>query len=117
MLRKPDHCKSCVLYGNGCGFVPANGDGSNGVLIVAEAAGENEAAQGIPLIGKSGHYMFSNLARVGIEREGFRIHNVLSCRPPDNKLAKMPYEQAAIEHCSPLLDQTIRPTLHATTTT
>lgn len=108
MLAKPSHCTSCVLYGNGCGYVPADGSGDNGVLIVAEAAGENEAADGAPLIGKAGYYLFQQLQRCGIEREGFRIHNVLSCRPPDNKLAKMAYEQDAISHCAPLLDATIQ---------
>lgn len=107
MLQKPDSCKPCVLYGNGCGFVPADGTGSNGVLVVLEAAGQDEAAEGKPTIGKAGHYLWSQLARTGLERDDFRIHNVLSCRPPDNKLAKMPYEKEAIEFCSPNLDATI----------
>jgi len=89
------------------GYVPATGDGSNGVLIILEAAGADEEIQGIPLVGTAGHFLWQNLKRIGIERDGFRIHNVLSCRPPGNKLAKMPYESAAIEQCSPLLDATI----------
>jgi uracil-DNA glycosylase family 4 len=93
----------------GCkGYVPASGSGSNGVLIVAEAAGENEATEGAPLVGKAGYYFFQQLGRVGIERDGFRIHNVLSCRPPQNLLAGMPYESAVIASCSPLLDETIK---------
>ena len=108
MLLKPDHCKSCLGYQWGHeGFVPASGSGKNGVLIVAEAAGENEAEQGTPLVGKAGYYLFQNLARVGIEREGFRCHNVLSCRPPDNKLAKTSFEDSVISSCTPLLDATI----------
>lgn len=108
MLPKPQECKGCPLYGTGHGFVPASGTGSNGVLIVAEAAGEVEAQNGMPLIGKSGHYLFNALNRIGLDREEFRIHNVLSCRPPENKLAKMPYEAEAISRCSPFLDATIR---------
>lgn len=108
MLPKPSNpCKACPLYGNGQGFVPASGTGDNGVLIVLEAAGENEVNEGMPVVGKAGYYLFQNLKRVGIEREGFRIHNVLSCRPPQNKLSRMPYEDAAIACCSPLLDATI----------
>lgn len=107
-MLKPDFCKSCRGYSWGCGgYVPASGSGTNGVLIVAEAAGADEAAEGTPLVGKAGHYLWSNLARIGIEREGFRCHNVLSCRPPDNKLAKMPYERDVIASCAPLLDSTI----------
>lgn len=107
MLSKPDYCRSCILYGNGQGYVPADGQGSNGVFVVLEAAGADEEAEGRPTVGRAGHYLWSQLARVGLERDDFRIHNVLSCRPPDNKLAKMPYEAAAIDHCSPLLDATI----------
>ena len=112
MLQKPQTCSGCPLfevpYGKKDGYVPAHGDGSNGVLLVLEAAGEDEEGSGVPLIGKAGQYFWSQLARVGIERDGFRVHNVLSCRPPDNKLIKMPYTEAAIEHCSPNLDQTIK---------
>lgn len=107
-LIKPDSCRTCVGYSWGCdGYVPASGSGDNGVLIVAEAAGEHEADQGLPLVGKAGYYLFQQLQRVGVEREGFLIHNVLSCRPPDNKLAKMPYEESVIASCSRNLDDTI----------
>jgi uracil-DNA glycosylase family 4 len=89
------------------GYVPADGSGDNGVLIVLEAAGEDEATQGRPVVGRAGQFMWTHLQRIGLERDGFRIHNVLSCRPPDNKLLKMPYTEAAIEHCAPNLDETI----------
>src|SRR3990167_1235445 len=89
------------------GFVPADGSGDNGVLMVLEAGGGNEAETGIPVTGTAGQYLFSNLKRVDIDREGFRIHNVLSCQPPGNKLVKMPYERLAIDHCAPLLHATI----------
>lgn len=111
MISKPDTCKSCPLYelpyGKKTGYVPADGSGDNGVLIILEAAGEDEEKCGIPVVGKAGQYLFQQLKRVGIEREGFRIHNVLSCRPPDNKLVKMPYTKDAIEHCAPNLNKTI----------
>lgn len=72
---------------------------------MAEALGEAEEQQGRPLVGKSGYALFQKLARVGIDREEFRILNCLFCRPPNNKLVKMPYEQAALDHCSPILDR------------
>lgn len=101
-------CSSCVGYNwSKQEYVPPSGSGDNGVMIIAEAAGEHEAKEGMGLVGKAGHYLFSNLQRVGIEREGFRLANVLSCRPPANKLAGMAYEQEAIHHCSPLLDAEI----------
>lgn len=112
MLLKPSTCNGCPLFhppfGTAYGYVPATGTGDNGVLIVLEAAGADEAAAGIPVVGKAGHYLFQQLKRAGIDRDGFRIHNALSCQPPGNKLAKMPFEADAIKHCAPNLDETIR---------
>lgn len=109
MLLKPiDPCSTCLGYNWGRqGYVPASGTGENGVLVVAEAAGEHEAVEGMPLVGKAGHYLWQQLQRAGIDREGFKCHNVLSCRPPENKLHKMSYEADVIASCSPLLDETI----------
>lgn len=107
LINKPSSCSGCPLYGSGKGWVGQEGEGSNGVLIVLEAAGADEEAQGRPTVGKAGLYLWSSLAKVGLKREDFRIHNVLSCRPPENKLAGMPYEQACIKHCAPNLDRTI----------
>lgn len=108
-LAKPlNPCSNCEGFKwNTDGYVPASGSGTNGVLVVAEAAGEHEEKEGIPLVGKSGYFLWNSLKRIGIDREGFKVHNVLSCRPPDNKLAKMPYEQDVISTCAPLLDATI----------
>jgi uracil-DNA glycosylase family 4 len=109
LLKPISPCATCLGYSWGHdGYVPASGTGENGVLVVAEAAGAHEAKEGLPLVGDAGYYLWSQLRRVGIEREGFKCHNVLSCRPPDNKLAKAPYESQVIEHCAPLLDETIR---------
>jgi uracil-DNA glycosylase family 4 len=118
MLNKPSSCFGCPLYGppygKQWGYVPADGSGENGVLIILEAAGEDEEQCGKPVVGKAGQFMWMHLKSVGIEREGFRIHNVLSCRPPENKLLKMPYTEAAIESCSPNLDTTIVDHVRAT---
>lgn len=108
MLPKPDSCKAC--YGS-CwgmsGYVPAAGTGDNGVLVVLEAAGEAEAEAGVPTVGPAGSFLWNQLHRAGIERDDFRIHNVLSCRPPKNVLAGAPYEGSVIQRCAPLLDATI----------
>lgn len=107
-LAKPDTCRKCFGWNWGCdGFVPADGSGDNGCLVILEAAGEAEAAIGRPTVGPAGSFLWNQLHRVGIERDGFRIHNVLSCRPPNNFLAKAPYEANVIASCSPLLDATI----------
>jgi uracil-DNA glycosylase family 4 len=107
VIAKPDSCKGCPLYGGGFGFVGAEGAGKNGVLVVLEAAGEQEVNVGRPTVGKAGQYLWGQLQRVGLHREDFAIHNVLSCRPPNNALAGMHYEQEAIDKCRVHLDATI----------
>ena len=112
MLPKPPSCKGCVLYsppfGKHEGYVPPHGGGSNGVFVVLEAAGRDEEEKGIPTVGKAGYALWAKAERVGHKREGFKVGNVLSCRPPDNHLVGTPFEQAAIEHCLPNLDRAIQ---------
>lgn len=111
MIQKPVTCKGCPLYekpiGKHWGFSRTDGAGNAGVLIVAEALGASEEEAGVPLVGKAGHFLFSNLGRVGLEREDFILSNVLQCRPPDNKLVGEWYESKAIEHCRGHLDNII----------
>lgn len=109
MRDKPQTpCSTCYGWSWGCnGYVPQDGTGDSGVLLIAESAGADESEQGVPLVGQAGQYLWSQLQRIGVSREGFRLHNVLSCRPFKNLLSKMPYEQEVIKHCSPLLDATI----------
>lgn len=110
-LAKPSSCSGCVLYeppfGKHDGFSKISGAGDKSVLIVAEALGEDEELQGIPLIGKSGHFLFSQLARVGLERDDFTLSNTILCRPPKNALVGMPWEEEVIAHCAPNLDAVI----------
>lgn len=107
---KPDNCRTCrgCNWSGGKGFVPPSGTGTNGVLILGEAAGEHEAQEGMGFVGKAGLYLFQNLQRAGIYRDGFKIDNVVHCQPPNNKLAGESYEKEVIEKCQPYLDATIR---------
>lgn len=63
-----------------------SGSLTNGVLLVGEALGEQEAEVGQPFIGKAGGWLTSIFKRHGMEREEFGIDNSLRCRPPDNKI-------------------------------
>lgn len=112
MLPKPKECSGCPLFekphGKPYGFTRPVGTGLNGVFVCAEAPGKDEEAEGMALVGKSGYTLFQQLKRVDIDREDFTLFNVLACRPPDNKLAGMPYEQQAIAHCAPNLDAAIK---------
>ena len=56
------------------------------IMIVGEAPGFNEDAQGEPFVGASGAFLDSMLEGVGIDRrEDCYVTNVVKCRPPENE--------------------------------
>ena len=110
LLPKPDSCRDCPLYGSGMGFSQLEGSGANGVLVVAEALGEHEERDGLPLrpFADAGSVFQEAVRLVGADRQGFTITNVCRCRPPHNELDGAPYEQAAIGCCQQYLDEAVR---------
>ena len=79
---------------SGCGFepcetctqmVPGEGPASAPVMIVGEAPGAREDAQGRPFVGSAGKLLDSLLAEAGLAREDVYITNVLKARPPGNR--------------------------------
>src|SRR5919108_360377 len=53
-------------------------------LVVAEAPGEQESIDCVPLVGAAGKFFDSLIRRAGIQREQISLTNCLSCRPPNN---------------------------------
>lgn len=53
-------------------------------LVVAEAPGSEEAEAGVPLVGGSGRWFDSMLAKAGIPRDGLTLTNCIQCKPPGN---------------------------------
>ncbi len=98
-------CKLCHSRRNtvfGVGQPPA----SEGVapradwLIVGEAPGENEDAQGEPFVGQAGKLLDNMLTAIGLSRrENVFIVNVLKCRPPGNRNP----EPEEVAQCEPFL--------------
>lgn len=74
------------------------------MAFIAEALGREEVYAGVALVGPAGEMFNKALRRVGIDRNGVRLHNIISCRPPDNKLVGMPWEYSAIAQCRQYLD-------------
>lgn len=114
MNEKPQSCFGCPLYSLGQGFALTDGAGTSGVLVVAEALGEDEARRGLPLVGRAGQTWDRVVSRTTdpvlgkLGRDHFKLANVISCRPPNNELVKAPYESAAIEHCRRHLEGVIK---------
>lgn len=112
MIPLPTHCKNCILYPehrNGLGFSNLEGSGTNDVLVVAEALGEWEEIDGLPLRPQApaGSVFAKALRWQGLERSQFTLTNIVRCRPPKNYLDGAPYEREAIDHCKSYLDSVI----------
>ena len=103
----------------GCGFevcetctqlVPGEGPATAAVVIVGEAPGAKEDAQGRPFVGNAGKLLDGLLAEAGMAREEVYITNVVKARPPKNRNPRAP----EVAHHWPWLEaqlELIRPAL------
>ncbi|MEC4183934.1 uracil-DNA glycosylase [Adlercreutzia sp. R21] len=97
-------CRQCPLCDGRTQTVFGVGDPAARVLIVGEAPGKNEDAQGEPFVGAAGKYLNELLAIAGLTRDEVFIANVLKCRPPSNRDPR-PEE---IQACTPFLREQTR---------
>jgi uracil-DNA glycosylase family 4 len=80
-------CENCGLNTSESIFVPTllpQGE-SNGIVLVGEAPGYQEARTGKPFTGPSGKLLDAVLRSHGIDRGQCTITNVCLCRPRDNR--------------------------------
>ncbi len=89
------------------GFSLPTGSGSNGVLLIGEALGQDESYQGKPFVGAAGRKLDQCLALIGEPRANFAIWNIIACRPPGNYLRGAPWEEGAIWHCRQYLAKVV----------
>ena len=105
-------CRLCGLCESRTQAVFGQGDASAGtVMVIGEGPGEEEDAQGLPFVGRSGQLLDNMLAAIGLSRtDNVYITNVVKCRPPGNRnptpeevAACMPYLRRQIELLKPRL--------------
>src|SRR5215831_19152938 len=101
-------CRKCGLCETRTHAVPGVGSASSGIVLVGEAPGADEDAQGEPFVGRAGQLLTRIIQAmdeaklipgVPLNRGTVYICNVLKCRPPENR-NPLPHE---IEQCSPYL--------------
>lgn len=94
---------------HGRDFSNIEGHGTSGVMVIAEASGEHEAYDRLPLrpFAPAGGVFERCLQRMSIPRQSLSITNVLRCRPLNNWLENSPWEFSAINHCRPNLTAAI----------
>ncbi|MGB2960250.1 MAG: uracil-DNA glycosylase, partial [Bacteroidota bacterium] len=96
-------CLKCPLGETRTNFVFGVGNPHATLLIVGEAPGVDEDAQGEPFVGRAGQLLNKILAAIGFRREDVYICNILKCRPPGNR---KPAEDE-VSHCIPYLKKQI----------
>jgi len=97
------HCRRCGLWETRTNAVPGEGPIDAKVMLIGEAPGRHEDAQGRPFVGAAGKLLTELLEMIGLRRSNVYITNLLKCRPPGNR-DPLPDE---VEACSPYLDRQV----------
>jgi len=103
-------CLKCPLGHTRTKFVFGVGNPQATLMIIGEAPGADEDAQGEPFVGRAGQLLNKILEAIGFRRDDVYICNILKCRPPNNRKPQ-PEE---VERCLPYLRkqiQLVRPAL------
>ena len=66
-------------------FVPGVGDTTSKIMLIGEAPGEKEDAEGVPFVGPAGEVLDQMLEWMGMERDDIYLTNLLKYRPPNNR--------------------------------
>lgn len=97
-------CGACHLVSTRNKWVFGAGNAEAPVMVIGEAPGVEEDAQGLPFVGAAGQLLTSMLSAIKLDRnKDIFITNVLKCRPPENRNP----ESAEIQVCLPLLKKQI----------
>lgn len=107
MVEGP-HCEGCPQQAWGEKRLLPDGKGSSGILIVGDSPWKDEIRLGKPFAGAAGSYLDRLIRMVGRERQDFTVTNTMCCKPPHLNWTDKDVAAAAIAHCSPYLDETIK---------
>lgn len=95
--------QGCALKKTALKTVFADGNKDADLMLIGEAPGANEDAQGIPFCGQSGKLLDNIMLSIGISRENSYITNTVFWRPPGNR-RPTPEE---LEICRPFVEKHI----------
>ncbi len=93
------NCMKCPLGKTRTKFVFGVGNPQAKVMVIGEAPGADEDAQGEPFVGRAGQLLNKILEAIQFKREEVFICNILKCRPPNNR-DPLPEE---VDQCEPYL--------------
>jgi uracil-DNA glycosylase family 4 len=90
------NCQKCSLGATRNKLVFGVGNPNAKLMVIGEAPGADEDAQGEPFVGRAGQLLTKMLQAIQFERKDIYIANILKSRPPNNRDPK-PEEVAACE--------------------
>ena len=93
------NCMKCPLGTTRTKFVFGVGNPRATFMLVGEAPGADEDAQGEPFVGRAGQLLTKILEAIHFTRDEVFICNILKCRPPGNR-KPLPEE---VDRCIPYL--------------
>jgi uracil-DNA glycosylase family 4 len=103
MIPLPKTCISCPLYSEHKGFSRLEGDGSSGLMVIAESLGRNEERDSLPLRpnAPSGGVFQKAVDMSGLSRPSRTLTNIIRCK------AEAPYPPEAVAQCRQYLDAAV----------
>lgn len=96
-------CMECRLGATRTSFVFGSGNPNADIMIIGEAPGADEDAQGLPFVGAAGKLLTKILEAIELSRDEVYIANIIKCRPPENRRP----EKDEIAQCEPYLQKQI----------
>ena len=96
-------CVKCPLGHTRTKFVFGVGNPHATLMLIGEAPGADEDAQGEPFVGRAGQLLNKILEAINFKREEVYICNILKCRPPGNRKP----QSDEVEQCMPYLKKQI----------
>lgn len=79
-------CELCAeLVDSRSQIVNARGHLDADLILVGEAPGKHEDAEGVPFVGRSGEILDDTLRQLDVDPAAVRITNCVRCRPPENR--------------------------------
>lgn len=96
-------CLKCPLGATRTRFVFGTGNPRATLMLIGEAPGADEDAQGEPFVGRAGQLLNKILEAIHFRREEVYICNILKCRPPNNRTP----QAEEVEQCIPYLRKQI----------
>jgi uracil-DNA glycosylase family 4 len=85
LATKVKSCRACELHKSRKQTVFGEGDPQANLLVIGEAPGTDEDAQGEPFVGPTGQLLNAMLIAIGLRNEQIFITNILKCRPPGDR--------------------------------